>query len=79
MKSLMKPNEAACYLGLATDTLKKWRGADKGPKFFKMGRVVRYSLADLDLWLAQQSSQKEEASPASASSRHPLAIPVAAQ
>lgn len=78
MKSLMKPNEAACYLGLATGTLKKWRLAGKGPMFFKMGRAIRYSQADLDLWLKAQSSKKEEAAPANVPNAHPLAIPVAA-
>jgi excisionase family DNA binding protein len=43
--------EAADYLRLAKSTLDRLRTTGKGPKFAKLGRVVRYDQRDLDAWL----------------------------
>lgn len=45
-------NEAAHYLNVSTRTLQKWRQIGGGPKFVKMGRLVRYRLSALDEFLA---------------------------
>ena len=45
---------AAPYVGLAVSTLQKKRTLGGGPKFIKLGRAVRYRVADLDAWLAAQ-------------------------
>ena len=41
-------NEASGYLGLKRTTLEAWRCRGGGPKFVKLGRLVKYRLADLD-------------------------------
>ena len=43
--------EAATYLGLAVSTLNKWRCYGTGPKYLKLGRAVRYTKEELDLFL----------------------------
>lgn len=43
--------EAARYVGLSKSSLDKLRMDDGGPAFFKVGRAVVYSTADLDVWL----------------------------
>lgn len=35
-------------------TLSRWRYAGKGPRFVKVGRLVRYKLSDVEAWLSQQ-------------------------
>ncbi len=46
-------NDAAAeYVGLAPQTLNRWRGEGRGPRFMKLGSRVVYDQADLDEWLA---------------------------
>lgn len=47
---------AAEYLGnLKPNTLEIWRTQGTGPAYKKIGRLVRYSLEDLDAYIAAQS------------------------
>jgi hypothetical protein len=39
---------------LSTSYLEKLRGVGGGPPFIKVGKAVRYKLADLDTWLEEQ-------------------------
>ena len=43
---------AAARIGLSAKTLTNKRVAGDGPPFVKMGRSVRYRVADLDAWMA---------------------------
>ena len=58
-------NAAAEYIGLAPQTLNRWRGEGRGPRFMKLGSRVVYDQADLDEWLAanrhQSTSEYERA------------------
>lgn len=40
--------EAAAYLKMSPRTLDRWRWAQRGPKFKKVGGAVRYTLYDLN-------------------------------
>jgi len=42
---------AAEYMGLSHRTLETWRRDGKGPRYRKVGRLVRYDPADLDTFL----------------------------
>ena len=50
--TLVNETEAARILNLSEKTLRRWRGARQGPVFTKLGAAVRYSLADLDSFIA---------------------------
>ena len=50
----VRVKEAAGYLGLSKSMLDKLRMGTSGPSFFKLGRAVIYSTADLDSWLASR-------------------------
>ncbi len=57
--------QAAEYLGgLKPNTLEGWRVQGIGPRYIKIGRLVRYSITDLDAYLEaqkrQSTSQKTE-------------------
>lgn len=50
---LLSEKQSAEYLGgLTPKALQAWRVRGGGPTFLKIGRLVRYSKADLDTWLA---------------------------
>jgi len=38
---------AASYFGVSVETLRTWRKQDRGPRFRRIGRCIRYSTADL--------------------------------
>jgi len=47
-------HSAAAYLGLTRKQLEHWRCRGGGPPFLKVSRrIVRYSRADLDTWMAE--------------------------
>jgi excisionase family DNA binding protein len=56
-RRLLRPQEAAEYLGLGHSTLAKLRLTGSGPSFRKLGRSVRYHLDDLDRWAAERSQR----------------------
>jgi hypothetical protein len=43
--------EAAIVLGCTVSALRKWRLLGKGPRYHKIGRLVRYGEADLAAFL----------------------------
>jgi len=45
---------AAEYLGVACVTLTVWRSQGRGPRYLRLGRLVRYRISDLDEWLQEQ-------------------------
>lgn len=42
------------YIGVARQTLARWRVQGNGPKYVKVGRLVFYRAGDVRAWLAQQ-------------------------
>lgn len=50
-------NEAARYVGVQPSTLARWATEDRGPPFLKLSPArsgrIRYSVQDLDRWLAE--------------------------
>ena len=57
ISQLFKEKEAATVLGIKPGTLRKWRWEGKGPKFFKIGSSVRYSIEDLQNYIAKARRQ----------------------
>ena len=53
-KRMLIAEDAAEYLGLATQTLAKMRWSGDSPPFFKVGRRVLYERDELDAWLAER-------------------------
>jgi len=52
----IKPNEAAEIIGKNTNILQKLRASGDGPKFYKLGRSVRYKKEDIENWMAETNS-----------------------
>lgn len=48
---LMTSQEVADYLRVPLQTLAAWRVKGVGPKASRVGKHLRYRLADVDMWL----------------------------
>lgn len=49
--SLLNEQNAALLLNVSVPTLRKWRYKGRGPKFLKLGSLVRYKPSDIEQWL----------------------------
>ena len=52
----LSERDAAHHIGISIHTLRKWRKAGKGPTHFSVSRVIRYSVSDLQSWIAAHKS-----------------------
>jgi predicted DNA-binding transcriptional regulator AlpA len=52
-KRLLGEGEAAKFLGLGVQTLRNRRSLRQGPSYIKIGASVRYSIEDLEAYVAQ--------------------------
>ncbi len=50
----LRPREAAQYLGIAAQTLAKWRSNGGGPPYVKICGVILYLVEDLDRFLDER-------------------------
>jgi excisionase family DNA binding protein len=48
----------AARLGVSRSTLQSWRYAGRGPRFIKLGRLVRYRSTDVDAYLQANTRGK---------------------
>lgn len=55
-KRYNSPEFAAEYLGIKIQTLANWRVEGRGPKFYRVGRLVRYRIEDLEAWIETSNS-----------------------
>jgi predicted DNA-binding transcriptional regulator AlpA len=55
-------SELARQANISTAVLRKWRREGKGPRFVKLGRLVRYLTRDVDAWLDEQAVRTENKS-----------------
>ena len=55
-RKLLSRSEVAAYLGLKPQTLAVWATTGRyGLPMVKVGRSVRYRVADLEAWLAERT------------------------
>jgi hypothetical protein len=53
--SLIDTDDLAKYLRNEVNTCEGWRLKGIGPRYIKVGRLVRYRIEDVDLWLESQT------------------------
>ena len=51
-KKFVDTAAVATYTGMKSGTFEKMRVCGDGPKYYKIGKAVRYRLEDVDEWLA---------------------------
>lgn len=54
MEALVPSKDAPAYLGLAEQTLARWRSEGHGPPYVKLGKKVYYRAGDLRRWIDSQ-------------------------
>lgn len=57
----LNTEQAAAYLKLTPDHVKRMRRDDKGPVFRIHGRYIQYHIADLEAWSLARSKQRRGA------------------
>ena len=55
---VMDTIETATYVRCSPAALRSWRKNGSGPRFYRAGRLVRYRLADVELWIHNNSYSK---------------------
>jgi excisionase family DNA binding protein len=58
---VLTPTQAAEYLQVPTETLRRWRTVGSGPAYFRAGRHVRYRQSALDRWAEQGERETSRA------------------
>jgi predicted DNA-binding transcriptional regulator AlpA len=53
---ILSESDLARRLDVSVSGLRKWRRESTGPKFIRIGRLIRYSFCDMQAWL---STRKE--------------------
>lgn len=56
-QTLLNEAQAAKVLGVVPKCLQAWRVRGGGPTYLKIGRLVKYSQTDLDVWLETRRRQ----------------------
>jgi predicted DNA-binding transcriptional regulator AlpA len=56
IETLLDEKQLAEKLHLSVGTLRLWRTENKGPRYHKIGQLVRYSPTDIRDWLVRQQT-----------------------
>lgn len=51
MQQLLNENDVALQLSVTKAALRRWRLEGRGPRFLKLGSLVRYQQNDISAWL----------------------------
>ncbi len=79
MLSLLTEDDVAKGLNLSLASLRRWRLEKRGPRFIKVGSLVRYRPEDVENWLASLPTGGSIKPAAHAQARLPDARPTAAK
>lgn len=52
--NLLTTAEVADRLNVSEQTLRHWRTQNRGPRYLKLGKAVRYRPADITTWIEEQ-------------------------
>lgn len=55
---LLTPRDVATYLKVPVKTVYRWNTTGTGPHYTRVGKHVRYRLADVDEWLDARAVQR---------------------
>jgi predicted DNA-binding transcriptional regulator AlpA len=53
--TLVTAERLPAHIGVANQTLARWRHEGQGPKFVKVGRLVAYRAGDVRRWLGERT------------------------
>ena len=58
LQPLLGSSKIARLLGVEEETLGVWRRRGYGPRWYRIGRKVRYAEADVRAWMAAQANDQ---------------------
>lgn len=56
MNKLLTETEVATALSCTKGALRKWRRENRGPRFVRMGRMIRYRAADVEAFVTANTA-----------------------
>jgi predicted DNA-binding transcriptional regulator AlpA len=59
IESLLDERDVAGWIRVSVATLRYWRSEGKGPRYRKVGQLVRYAPSDVNDWLNSRPSGGE--------------------
>jgi predicted DNA-binding transcriptional regulator AlpA len=59
LETLIEEEELAETLDVSLGTLRTWRTKGKGPRFHRIGRMIRYAPSDVKEWLLSRQAGGE--------------------
>ena len=59
IETLLNERQLSRLIGVSIGTLRFWRGEGKGPRFRKLGQMVRYAPSDVNHWLSRRPTGGE--------------------
>ncbi|TQM42634.1 helix-turn-helix transcriptional regulator [Halopolyspora algeriensis] len=52
----LSPKELAEHLGVSKRTIDTWRQRGEGPRAYRVGRHLRFSVEDVEAWLEERAA-----------------------
>jgi len=59
IETLLNEKQLSRLIGVSIGTLRFWRGEGKGPRYRKVGQLVRYAPSDVNDWLRRRPAGGE--------------------
>jgi predicted DNA-binding transcriptional regulator AlpA len=59
VETLLNERQLSRLIGVSIGTLRLWRSGRKGPRFRKVGQLVRYAPSDVNDWLSRRPTGGE--------------------
>lgn len=59
LETLLDEKDLSRLLRVSIGTLRFWRGIERGPRYRKVGQLVRYAPSDIHEWLSRRPSGGE--------------------
>lgn len=56
LETLLEEKELADRLQVSLGTLRGWRAEGKGPRFHRIGQLIRYAPSDVKAWLLSRQA-----------------------
>jgi len=58
LEPLLEPTKVARLLGVEVETLGVWRRRGYGPRWYRIGKKIRYAEPDLRTWMSAQAGPR---------------------
>jgi hypothetical protein len=57
---LWSPKDTSELLGVSTGTLRSWRERGDGPRWLRVGKLIKYAPGDVEAWLVASNDHRDD-------------------